>query len=351
MAEDDLPLLALGAGSALAALSLLASAHDNATAAHVPSRPSPPLDPTAWVFPVPDLGDRRPEISDGWGSPRTDPDGTRRLHLGVDIMFRRRSRADLIERYPAGTTHGTRGYFLPDGVPALAASAGTVSYAAWTRRGFTVQIGHPAGWTTYYTHLSSLAVERGQAVVAGQPIGIIGHDPMDRRRLMHLHFEMWCDHSRAQATDPKPYVLAWQRRVMPGWMPPPRNAGLAYRPVGRRGERYPEWLQTLKGSSGVYVIRERAASGKPAVVYVGQSSAGRLYETLTRHFQTWRRWKGFWRGQFSEGHDPGLTYDRARAEVAVRVMPPADSLEEEARLIARLRPRDNLIGQPDDVPF
>ena len=35
----------------------------------------------------------------------------------------------------------------------------------------------------------------------------------------------------------------------------------------------------------MYVIRERTARGKPVVVYVGQSNAGRLYETLTRHFQ------------------------------------------------------------------
>ena len=49
------------------------------------------------------------------------------------------------------------------------------------------------------------------------------------------------------------------------------------------------------------------------IVYVG-SSAGTLYDTLTRHFQTWRRYKGFWRGQYAEGHDPGLTYDRARVD-------------------------------------
>jgi hypothetical protein len=99
----------------------------------------------------------------------------------------------------------------------------------------------------------------------------------------------------------------------------------------------------------VYVIRERREGKKPVVVYVGQSSTGRLFETLTRHFQTWRRWKGFWRGQYAEGHDPGLTYDRASVDVGVRVTD--DSFEEEARLIARLRPRDNVRGQPEEVPF
>ena len=79
------------------------------------------------------------------------------------------------------------------------------------------------------------------------------------------------------------------------------------------------------------------------IVYVG-SSAGRLYDTLTRHFQIWRRYKGFWRGQYGEGHDPGLTYDRDSVEVAVRLTSPSKSLDEEMRLIARLKPRDNLIG-------
>ena len=70
------------------------------------------------------------------------------------------------------------------------------------------------------------------------------------------------------------------------------------------------------------------------------------------HFH-WRRFKGFWKGQYAEGHDPGLTYDRGRVEVAIRRTREIDALAEESRLIERLRPRDNLIGQPieDEVPF
>jgi hypothetical protein len=136
-----------------------------------------------------------------------------------------------------------------------------------------------------------------------------------------------------------------------------RNAALKYRPVGASGEPYPDWVRELDGKSGVYIIREIQNDGTPVTVYVGESSAGRLYQTLTRHFQTWRRAKKFWAGQYSGSlsHDPGLTYDRDRVIVAVRVLPPDRALAEEARLIARLRPRDNLLGQPDDldeaVPF
>jgi hypothetical protein len=130
-----------------------------------------------------------------------------------------------------------------------------------------------------------------------------------------------------------------------------RNASLVYRPVGASGEPYPDWIRALRGKAGVYVIRDVTTR---EIVYVG-SSASRLYDTLTRHFQQWRRYKGFWRGQYGEGHDPGLTYDRDSVEVATRLTSPSRCLDEETRLIARLRPRDNLIGRvsttDETVPF
>jgi hypothetical protein len=65
---------------------------------------------------------------------------------------------------------------------------------------------------------------------------------------------------------------------------------------------------------------------------------------MTRHLQQWRRWKSYWLGQYraESDHDPGLVYDRNRVEVAARVLSPDDALDEEIRLIAKLRPRDNL---------
>jgi hypothetical protein len=134
---------------------------------------------------------------------------------------------------------------------------------------------------------------------------------------------------------------------------PLRNGGLIYRPVGDRGEPYPDWVRALNGKSGVYVIREVADDGTRETVYVGDSHTNRLYNTLTRHFAVWRRWKFYWRGQYGEGHDPGLTYDRSRVEVAARVTSPDVALDEEARLIRRLKPRDNILGQSEEetVPF
>jgi hypothetical protein len=67
-----------------------------------------------------------------------------------------------------------------------------------------------------------------------------------------------------------------------------RNAGLTYRPIGETGTPYPAWLRALKGKSGVYVIREIKRDGSSPIVYVGESHTGRLYQTITRHFQSVR---------------------------------------------------------------
>lgn len=303
--------------------------------------------PGHWVWPVPRWNGRAPVISDGFGSPR--PGGSR--HRGADVMFARAP----TDTYKAGTSNGSAHHVMPDGMTAVAASDGVVWSAMKTARGFAVVLDHkPRKVATFYTHLSKLLVQEtatgksGQVVHAGQPLGVIGADPLDAQHLKHLHFEIWPG-GPADAIDPAPLMRGWESVADPS-SAVTRNASLVYREIGASGEAYPDWVRALKGKAGVYVIRE---TDTREVVYVG-SSAGRLYDTLTRHFQTWRRYKGFWRGQYGEGHDPGLTYERSAVEVAVRLTTPARSLDEEMRLIARIRPRDNLIGQPvaaDEVPF
>lgn len=302
--------------------------------------------PGRWVWPVPTWNGRKPDISSGWGSPRGNG-----KHAGVDIMFHRAPS----DPYGVGSPNGSKGYVMPEDMVAVASSDGVVWSAGQTSHGHAVVIDHgqPSGVATFYQHLSSLLVaptdrgKGGQRVTAGQPVGIIGANPLPgATNLKHLHFEIWRG-GRSAAFDPQPVMQSW------AFVPDPRvrNAGLSYRPIGGRGERYPAWVRSLDGKAGVYVIRERRRDGEPEIVYVG-SSRGALYDTLTRHFQSWRRYKGFWRGQFAEGHDPGLTYDRDAVDVAVRLTSPSDALDEEARLIGRLRPRDNLLLQPtDDVPF
>jgi len=243
---------------------------------------APPLAFAGWVVPVPTLADRPVVVSNEFRA--TDP----HQHLGVDLMFRRRDPRDLVAVFPPKTANGTPLFFMPDGISALAAGAGTVAFADKTPTGYSVIIQHPVGWATYYTHLTSLTVKRGVTVRAGQPLGTISASPTDAARLKHLHFELWKDGKRTGAVDPAPYLDAWTRVSVP-WSPTlvasapaMRNGTLsAYRRVGERGEPYPDWVRALKGKAGVYVIRD---ADTHECLYVG-SSAGRLYDTLTRHFQ------------------------------------------------------------------
>lgn len=86
------------------------------------------------------------------------------------------------------------------------------------------------------------------------------------------------------------------------------------------------WVRELHGHSGVYLIRDAASSD---VRYVGESHTGKLYETLTRHFQRWG------------GKGSGPTYPRGAVEVAIVVMPAEAVLDEQWRYIEELEPRDN----------
>lgn len=312
--------------------------------AHAPSAPVPafagPL-PGRWVWPVPRWNGRAPIISDGFDSPRP---GLPR-HGGVDVMFARASADAFKPRTPNGSTH----FVMPDGLVALAASDGVVWSADRIPTGFAVVIDHsPTKAATFYAHLEKLLVAKGAHVRAGQPIGTIGASPLDAEHLKHLHFELWLG-GPSDRVDPASVMRGWEVLPDPNALVA-RNASLQYRTVGASGEPYPDWVRALKGKSGVYVIREIGGD----IVYVGSSSANRLYETVTRHLQTWRRYKGFWKNQYAEGADPGLTYERDSVEVAIRVTAPSDALDEEMKLIARLQPRDNQIGQPEaleEAPF
>ncbi len=93
---------------------------------------------------------------------------------------------------------------------------------------------------------------------------------------------------------------------------------------------YPDWVRALKGKSGVYVIR--SAGNDKQVLYVGESHTGRLYETLTRHFQAW------------SGRTAGPTYGRGAVRVAVKVTPAARAVDAQNRLICELMPRDNTLS-------
>jgi len=363
----SLPLIAVGAAGAFALTTWLRPRRaDAATAAPTASPPAAaPASAIVRALPFhlarPVAGDVHAIVSSGWLADRHG-----RQHRALDIPV----------------SVGTPILAIDDGIVTRAVTVDHGDAGRW------VAILHPSRLTSRYLHLSRVLVEVGQLVQRGDRIALSGNTGNSAGP--HLHLDL-----RAPAAI-LPIIEQAIGRPRSGWGPEMtpfghsipgepfvptdgyrdhvrtdaaregialhapsahrnRSTGFVYRPVGSPGERYPEWLHRLKGSSGVYLIRERDRDGDPVIVYVGASSTGRLFETLTRHLQTWRRWKGYWRGQYGEGHDPGLTYPRERVEVAVRVTPHARALDEEALLIRRLRPRDNLIGQPDAereaVPF
>lgn len=114
-----------------------------------------------------------------------------------------------------------------------------------------------------------------------------------------------------------------------------------FRPI-RTDKGYAPWLAEAAGAHGVYVIRQRARKGKPAIVlYVGESHTHRLRETLQRHYQQWK------------GQTAGPTFDAAETEVAMETfLEGNDAIRRQNRLIRQLSPIHNIVvpDEADDPP-
>ena len=111
-----------------------------------------------------------------------------------------------------GRSHNGVDLADPVGTPVVAADAGVVVHAtvachptsSWgCGGGFGnyVTVAHPGGLATVYAHLSSIAVEVGQSVAAGEPVGRIGNSGNSYGP--HLHFEV---RRSGSPTDPCGYI-------------------------------------------------------------------------------------------------------------------------------------------------
>lgn len=88
------------------------------------------------------------------------------------------------------------------GDPIYASGSGTVHTASYDKlHGHNVIIEHTGGLKTWYMHLDSLQVKKGQKVTKGQTIGKLG--TTGRSTGPHLHYEVI---QSGKATDPKPYL-------------------------------------------------------------------------------------------------------------------------------------------------
>jgi murein DD-endopeptidase MepM/ murein hydrolase activator NlpD len=111
---------------------------------------------------TPDLVAGQVTSAFGW---RSDPfHGRSKFHAGVDLK-------------------------AAYGRPVPVVSDGTVSFAGEQGAyGLTVVVDHGGGLTTRYAHLSSLDVESGERLSAGQVLGLVGQS--GRATGPHLHFEV-----------------------------------------------------------------------------------------------------------------------------------------------------------------
>lgn len=103
------------------------------------------------------------------------------------------------------------------------------------------------------------------------------------------------------------------------------------------GYGFAPWLRDLRRrkASGAYVIRDAMTR---RILYVGESHSGRLYDTITRHFQEW-------------GLDHAKTYDRDDTEVAIVLTPPREAIQRQDQMILDLDPADNEVRPEDDDDF
>lgn len=90
-----------------------------------------------------------------------------------------------------------------EGTPVVAADAGEILKAYWNDEGYggLVIVGHPSGYETWYGHLDSFDVAKGDQVKRGQEIGLMGSTGFSTGP--HLHFEVRQD---GQLCDPLTFL-------------------------------------------------------------------------------------------------------------------------------------------------
>jgi murein DD-endopeptidase MepM/ murein hydrolase activator NlpD len=92
----------------------------------------------------------------------------------------------------------------PLGRPVLAAAGGQVTFAGWDGPyGQRVEIMHLDGTKTWYAHLSTITVDDGAFVAAGETVGLVGSTGNSTGP--HLHYEV---HPGGVPTDPVPWMAA-----------------------------------------------------------------------------------------------------------------------------------------------
>ncbi|WP_033662193.1 M23 family metallopeptidase [Salinispora pacifica] len=91
----------------------------------------------------------------------------------------------------------------PEGTPYVSVHDGTVTKAGWFGGyGYTVIVAHADGSEAIYGHSSTLSVQEGQQVKAGDQLGLVGNTGLSYGS--HLHLEV---HVKGEPLDPVPWLM------------------------------------------------------------------------------------------------------------------------------------------------
>lgn len=115
-------------------------------------------------------------------------------------------------RFGGGRGHRGQDVFAACGTPLVAAGTGTIIKAAFEgNAGNYVVVQRGDGTSNAYMHMRDAAiVTEGQAVTAGQQLGVVGET--GRATGCHLHFELWTApgwYRGGQAIDPLATLRGW----------------------------------------------------------------------------------------------------------------------------------------------
>lgn len=164
----------------------------------VPGAPAPPAAPSSPIpaskaVPPPSsrasessgVLSRAPALGSALPSGRAErPAGAPNLRWPVD--------GDVLRGFGSGPTGENRGIDIgvAPGTPVKAAAAGKVTYAGSPAKAYgpIVIVDHGAEFHTVYADLKEVAVRRGDAVAAGQSLGVSGEQAPTA--VPHVHFEL-----------------------------------------------------------------------------------------------------------------------------------------------------------------
>ena len=137
-----------------------------------------------------DVGDGEPRYYDASGHSRKRPFLRSPLKFSrVTSGFSRNRFHPVLKR---GRPHYGVDFGAPEGTPIYAVGDGTVSWAGPNGgHGRFVKLDHAGPYDSSYSHLSRIAVQKGQKVRQGQLLGYVGSTGLATGP--HLHYQFWLD--------------------------------------------------------------------------------------------------------------------------------------------------------------